>query len=100
MDCFESDFHTSGDSVNFEDFYMQHQVARNIVPYPTEYYSMTIRGDIEKLKEGDFKKMLETKNLKQNFEKDKPKREFKDTVDGYLCKLTRRTVKYVRLYNQ
>jgi len=65
----------------------------------SNYWSETITGNISKFSEGDLKKRLAEKGLKEQFIADKPKREFKDDVSGYMTKLAIRTAKYIKLYN-
>jgi len=65
-----------------------------------DFYSETITGEVKKLSGSELGKLLEEKGLKKRYEAAKPKREFKDTVNGYETKLKRRIIKFITLYNQ
>ncbi|CAD0003137.1 hypothetical protein [Flavobacterium salmonis] len=65
-----------------------------------EYYSETISGPVKKFKSKALTKRLKEKGLLEAYEKDKPKREFKDSVNDYFNKLLARNIKYVNLLNQ
>jgi hypothetical protein len=67
--------------------------------YP-EFYSETISGPVKTFKSGVLTKKLKEKGLLEAYNNDKPKREFKDSVDDYLNKLVNRNVKYVNLLNE
>ncbi|MEM0576887.1 hypothetical protein WFZ86_10290 [Flavobacterium sp. N6] len=45
-------------------------------------------------------KKLKEKGLLEAYKNDKPKREFKDSVNDYFNKLLNRNVKYVKLLNE
>jgi hypothetical protein len=66
----------------------------------SRYYSETITGEMKKFKEKTFKKMLDQHGLGKKFEKDKPKREMKDTVNGYFNKQISWHIKYFHLLNE
>lgn len=65
-----------------------------------EYYSETISGSVKKFKESALTKRLKEKGLLEAYKKDKPKREFKDSVNDYFNKLVARNIKYANLLNQ
>mgnify|MGYP003574920006 CR=1 FL=1 len=65
-----------------------------------EHYSETISGPVKKFKGKVLTKRLKEKGLLEAYEKDKPKREFKDNVNEYFNKSLARNIKYVNLLNQ
>jgi hypothetical protein len=65
-----------------------------------EYYSETISGPVKKFKSSVLTKRLKEKGLLEAYKNEKPKREFKDTVNDYFNKLLKRNVKYANLLNQ
>jgi len=65
-----------------------------------DFYSETLNGEIKKMDDKVLEKYLETYNLSQQYKADKPKREMKDTVNGYKSKQVNRDVKYIGLINE
>jgi hypothetical protein len=57
-------------------------------------------GELKKFKEGRFEELLEKYNLLEDYKKDKPKREFKDDVNGYFNKTINWQIKYFNLLNK
>ncbi len=53
----------------------------------SRFYSEGWNGELEKFKEGKFEDILEQYGLLESYKKDKPKREFKDDVNGYFNKV-------------
>lgn len=69
--------------------------------YPEEYYSLTINGAIEKLKNKVLEEYLEKYNLTSQYEDDpKYKRERSDNVMGWANKKTNKKIKYIKLINE
>jgi hypothetical protein len=69
--------------------------------YPEEYYSLTINGAIEKLKNKVLEESLEKYNLTSQYENDpKYKRERSDNVMGWANKKTNKKIKYIKLINE
>lgn len=65
------------------------------------YYSEGgINGEIKKFKEKILEDWLEKANLLDNYNKEKPKREFKDDVSGYYNKEVSRYLKYIDMLNK
>ncbi len=65
-----------------------------------QYLSETITGELIKFSEKTFNKYLKKYDLLDNYEKDKPKREFKDDVNDYFNRTVERNKKYVVLINE
>jgi hypothetical protein len=65
-----------------------------------QFYSETIAGDLKDFSEKVFKKILDQHGMKTAYEKDKPKREMKDSVDDYFNKTVNRNIKYFKLLNE
>ena len=63
------------------------------------YYSEGWDGIVKKFKQSDLEEYLEKYNLLEDFKKDKPKREFKDDVNGYFNKTINWQIKYFNLLN-
>lgn len=74
--------------------------GRDIGGTPSDYYSETITGEINKLKSKVLEKYLTQYALLESYEKDKPKREAKDSKDAYFTKEVNRVVKYLLLINE
>jgi hypothetical protein len=53
----------------------------------SRFYYEGWNGELEKFKEGKFEDILEQNGLLESYKKDKPKREFKDDVNGYFNKV-------------
>lgn len=69
--------------------------------YPTEYYSLTPNGTIEKLKDKVLEEYLEKYNLTSQYENDPAyKREKKDCVMCWANKKTNKKIKYIKLINE
>ena len=69
--------------------------------YPSEYYSLTPNGVIEKLKDKVLEEYLEKYNLTSQYENDpKYKREMKDCVMCWANKKTNKKIKYIKLINE
>lgn len=69
--------------------------------YPTEYFSLTPNGVIEKLKDKVLEEYLEKYNLTSQYENDpKYKREMKDCVMCWANKKTNKKIKYIKLINE
>ena len=51
------------------------------------FYSEGWNGELEKFKEGKFEDILDQYGLLESYKKDKPRREFKDDVNGYFNKV-------------
>lgn len=64
------------------------------------YYSETIDGKRKKFSAKVLEKYLEQYNLLASYEKDKPKREFKDNVNEYYNKVINWQIKYFDLLNE
>lgn len=74
--------------------------GKDVAGNPDDYYSETINGEIKKLKNKTLEAYLTQHNLLSDFEKDKPKREFKDSKDSYTTKEVNRIVKYLVMINE
>lgn len=74
--------------------------GKDIAGNPDDYYSETIAGEISKLKNKILEKYLTQHSLLESFEKDKPKREAKDSKDSYNTKEIARVVKYLGMINE
>ena len=57
-------------------------------------------GELKKFKESYFEDFLEKNDLLKDYKKDKPKREFRDDVNGYFNKVVHWQVKYFNLLNE
>ncbi len=69
--------------------------------YPTEYYSLTPNGSIEKLKDKVLDEYLEKYKLTSQYENDSVyKREAKDCVMCWANKKTNKKIKYIKLINE
>jgi hypothetical protein len=64
------------------------------------YMAEGFNGELKKFKEGRFEELLEKYNLLEDYKKDKPKREFKDDVNGYFNKTINWQIKYFNLLNK
>jgi len=64
------------------------------------YYAEGWKGELEGFSENKFEKYLEKFGLLADYEKDKPKREFKDDVNDYYNKEVAWQVKYFVLINE
>lgn len=64
------------------------------------YMAEGFDGELKKFKEGRFEELLEKYNLLEDYKKDKPKREFKDDVNGYFNKTINWQIKYFNLLNK
>ena len=64
------------------------------------YMSEGWDGEIEKFKEKKLEKYLEQYNLLNAYKKDKPKREFHDSVNDYFNKTVNWHIKYFNLLNE
>lgn len=64
------------------------------------YMAEGFDGELKKFKEGRFEELLEKYNLLEDYKKDKPKREFKDDVNGYFNKIINWQIKYFNLLNK
>ena len=64
------------------------------------YYSEGWNGELRKFKESDFEDYLKKYDLLVDYKKDKPKREFKDDVNGYFNKTVDWQIKYFKLLNE
>ncbi|MBL7882881.1 MAG: hypothetical protein JNL69_02350 [Bacteroidia bacterium] len=63
------------------------------------FYAEGWNGKLKKFKESEFEKYLAKYSLLENYKKDKPKREFKDDVNGYFNKIVFWQIKYFNLLN-
>ncbi len=66
----------------------------------SRYYSEGWDGKLQKFKENDLEEYLEKYNLLEDYKNDKPKREFKDDVNGYFNKTLNWQIKYFNLLNK
>lgn len=64
------------------------------------YYAEGWNGKLMKFKENDFEEYLAKYNLLEDYKADKPKREFKDDVNGYFNKIVSWQIKYFNLLNE
>lgn len=67
---------------------------------PSDYYSEKLTGEISKLKEKVLEKYLTQYALLDSYEKEKPKREAKDNVNGYHSKEVAHKVKFINTINE
>jgi len=63
------------------------------------YYAEGWNGKLKKFKEGDFEEYLKKYDLLEQYKQDKPKREFKDDVNGYFNKIVSWQIKYFNILN-
>lgn len=63
-------------------------------------YSLGWNGQIKKYKEKVLESYLDKYNLRKEYEANRPRWEFKDTVNGYFNKYMAWQIKYVRLLNE
>ena len=77
--------------LNYYSLYLEQQ---------QRFYSEGWNGELQKFKEGDLKEYLEKYDLLEDYKKDKPKREFKDDVNGYFNKTVNWQIKYFNLLNE
>jgi hypothetical protein len=66
---------------------------------PMTFYSETIKGPIEKNADKKLEDLLKQYNLEDQYKKEKPKREMKDSVDEYNSKEKNRDIKYYIMIN-
>ncbi len=64
------------------------------------YYAEGWNGKLKKFKENDFEEYLKKYDLLEQYKQDKPKREFKDDVNGYFNKIVSWQIKYFNLLNE
>jgi hypothetical protein len=64
------------------------------------YMSEGWDGKLEKFKEGKLEDYLEKYGLLEAYKRDKPKREFKDDVNGYFNKVIRWQIDYFNILNK
>lgn len=64
-----------------------------------QFYAEGWNGELNKFKEKAFEEYLEQYNLLEDYKKDKPKREFKDDVNGYFNKIVAWRIKYFKKLN-
>lgn len=64
------------------------------------YYMEGWDGKLKKFKEKDLEEFLEKYGLLENYKKDKPKREFKDDVNGYFNKIIAWQIDYFNKLNK
>ncbi len=64
------------------------------------YYAEGWDGKLEFFKEGKFEDYLEKYGLLEAYKKDRPKREFKDDVNGYFNKVLNWQIDYFRILNK
>lgn len=77
--------------LNYYSLYLEQQAR---------YYSEGWDGKLEKFKENDLEDYLKKYNLLEDYKNDKPKREFKDDVNGYFNKTINWQIKYFNLLNK
>lgn len=64
------------------------------------YYTDGWDGKLEKFKENDFEDYLKKYGLLEDYKRDRPKREFKDDVNGYFNKMVRWQIDYFNKLNK
>lgn len=65
-----------------------------------QLYSETMSGNLNKFSQKIIEKYLKQYNLLESYEKEKPKREFKDSSNDYFNKVVARNIKYFHLINE
>jgi hypothetical protein len=63
------------------------------------FYAEGWNGKLKKFKESEFEEYLKKYGLLDDYKNDKPKREFKDDVNGYFNKIVSWQIKYFNLLN-
>lgn len=66
----------------------------------SRYYSVGWNGKLLKFKEREFEDYLDQYGLLESYKKDKPKREFKDDVNGYFNKVINWQINYFNKLNK
>jgi len=66
----------------------------------SRFYAEGWDGKLKKFKEDEFEAYLAKYNLLEDYKKDRPKREFKDDVNGYFNKVISWEIKYFNLLNE
>ena len=65
-----------------------------------DYYSLTLGGEIKRFKDRALEEFLDKYGLKDKFNNEKVKREFKDSVVGYMAKEKMKIIKYAKMGNE
>jgi hypothetical protein len=88
---------------NCPSFFIYHEVQLDPngkdIGNVRDYFSESITGEIDKLKNKKLKDFLKEKGLDTQFDTEEPKREKKDSKDSFISKEINRNAKFIAVLN-